>query len=50
MKGQSAVSSLVCPAQVTVIITCVAGAVPLMWYGKSGWGWLIFLAVLLGAG
>jgi len=29
-------------------IICVSGAIFLMWEGKKGWGWLIFIAILAG--
>ena len=32
------------------VIAAIAGAVYLASEGKDGWGWLIFLALLLGSG
>lgn len=29
------------------IAACVAGAAPLMYFGKEGWGWLVLIAILL---
>lgn len=30
-------------------ITAISGAIFLAWHGKDGWGWLIFIALWLGA-
>lgn len=32
------------------IVACIAGVVYLASEGKDGWGWLIFLAIVLGSG
>lgn len=29
-----------------VRLACVVGAIFLMYHGKDGWGWLIFLAIM----
>lgn len=30
-------------------IAAICGAIFLAWHGKEGWGWLIFIALWLGA-
>ncbi len=31
-----------------VSLVCIVAAIALMWKGVSGWGWLLFVAVLFG--
>ncbi len=34
-------------AQVILSVLCLGGAIALMAYSKAGWGWLLFLTVLI---
>lgn len=37
-------------AWLVIPLVCVIGAIYLIIQGKDGWGWLLFVAVLFGAG
>lgn len=30
--------------RIAIVVVCLPSAIALMAYGKSGWGWLLFLA------
>lgn len=37
-------------AQATAVLVCVGSAFALAWHGADGWGWFLFVGVLIASG